>query len=82
METIGINVDLSTKQVESTELLQEVVDALACAGLEPDALTLELTEDLLVGDTSDVDDRLRAISQYGSDLRSTTSEPGTPRCRT
>ena len=65
MERIGINVNLSTKQVESTELLREVVDALACAGLEPDALTLELTEDLLVGDTSDVDDRLRAISQYG-----------------
>jgi len=65
MERLGINVNLSMKQVQSAELLWEVVDALTCAGLQPEALTLELTEDLIVGDACEVDERLRAISELG-----------------
>ncbi|MEY2553888.1 MAG: diguanylate cyclase [Ilumatobacteraceae bacterium] len=66
METIGINVNLSTKQVESAGLLQTVRDALTCAQLEPEALTLELTEDLqVVGDATAVDDRLKALVALG-----------------
>ncbi|HEY0520889.1 MAG TPA: EAL domain-containing protein, partial [Ilumatobacteraceae bacterium] len=43
-----------------------VRDALASAGLEPAALTLELTEDLqVVADETAVDDRLTALAALG-----------------
>jgi diguanylate cyclase len=68
METLGVSVNLSTKQVESPDLVRDVTDALAAAHLDPAALTLELTEDLLVGEARSVDERLRALSKLGIHL--------------
>jgi diguanylate cyclase (GGDEF)-like protein len=68
MEGLGVSVNLSTKQVESPDLVRDVTDALSAAHLDPAALTLELTEDLLVGDAGSVDERLRALSRLGIHL--------------
>jgi EAL domain-containing protein (putative c-di-GMP-specific phosphodiesterase class I) len=65
MEELGVSVNLSTKQVESLDLVRGVTAALAAAHLDPAALTLELTEDLLVGDAGLVDERLQALSRLG-----------------
>ena len=66
MDSIGVSVNLSTKQVESAGLLDDVRDSLASASTRhAEALTLELTEDLLVGDSTAVDDRLTALATLG-----------------
>ena len=49
MDSIGVSVNLSTKQVESAGLFDDVRDSSASASLDAEVLTLESTEDLLVG---------------------------------
>jgi diguanylate cyclase (GGDEF)-like protein len=45
---IGIAVNISAHQLDHDELLDDVADALAASGLDPPALTLEITETTLM----------------------------------
>ena len=61
---LGVNVNISAKQLASSQLPDEVGGALAGAGLEPSALTLEITESMLL-DSQVVIRRLEELRQIG-----------------
>jgi diguanylate cyclase (GGDEF)-like protein/PAS domain S-box-containing protein len=61
--TVGIN--LSVKQLFHSGIVQEVADALADADLEPSALTLEITESMMMNDTDVAVTRLVELRQLG-----------------
>jgi EAL domain-containing protein (putative c-di-GMP-specific phosphodiesterase class I) len=46
-EQLGVSVNVSTRQVRRPGLLEDVESALSNSGLEPSALTLEITESVL-----------------------------------
>ena len=46
-EALALSVNVSTRQVRPGVLVEDVQEALAASGLEPEALTLELTESVL-----------------------------------
>ena len=46
-----VSVNLSVKQVEHPDLIEEVAEALRESGLKPSALELEITESVLMEDT-------------------------------
>ncbi len=56
----GIAVNLSVRQLHDPKLLEDVADALSDSGLEPQALTLEITESMLIEET---DRGSRALDQ-------------------
>jgi diguanylate cyclase len=56
--TIAVN--LSVRQLHDPRLLEDVADALSASGLEPEALTLEITESMLIEET---DRGSRALDQ-------------------
>ncbi len=56
----GIAVNLSVRQLHDPKLLEDVADALSESGLEPQALTLEITESMLIEET---DRGSRALDQ-------------------
>jgi EAL domain-containing protein (putative c-di-GMP-specific phosphodiesterase class I) len=62
---LGIAVNVSARQLDRDDLLEEVRDALADSGLEPDALTLEITETALMRNVEETARRLGAIKQLG-----------------
>jgi len=41
---IGIGVNVSARQLDSDQLITDIEEALASSGLEPGALTIEITE--------------------------------------
>ena len=60
----GVSVNLSVRQLHDPQLLEDVANALSESGLEPSALTLEITESMLIDDTdrgSKVLDQLKAL---------------------
>lgn len=65
MEQLSLSVNLSSKQVEAAALVSDVEEALGATGLEPSALTLELTEDVLVSDVDAVELGLRSLADLG-----------------
>lgn len=56
--TVAVN--LSVRQLHDPKLLEDVADALYASGLEPEALTLEITESMLIEET---DRGSRALDQ-------------------
>jgi diguanylate cyclase (GGDEF)-like protein len=62
---IGIAVNVSGRQLDDDELLGHVHDALAASGLEPTALTIEITETTLMRNAEETARRLMAIKQLG-----------------
>ncbi|NND75328.1 MAG: GNAT family N-acetyltransferase [Ilumatobacter sp.] len=56
----GVAVNLSVRQLHDPKLLEDVADALSVSGLEPQALTLEITESMLIEET---DRGSRALDQ-------------------
>ncbi len=62
---IGVSVNVAARQLDTDELLPQVQHALADSGLEPGALTLELTESTLMRDPDAAVGRLRALKQLG-----------------
>jgi EAL domain-containing protein (putative c-di-GMP-specific phosphodiesterase class I) len=65
MEELSLSVNLSSKQVEAEALVADVEEALGVTGLAPAALTLELTEDVLVSDVDAVERGLRSLADIG-----------------
>jgi len=62
---IGIAVNVSARQFDHDELLDDVQSALAESGLDPEALTLEVTETTLMRDANATAQRLTAIKELG-----------------
>jgi EAL domain-containing protein (putative c-di-GMP-specific phosphodiesterase class I) len=61
--TIGIN--LSVKQLFHNDIIADVTQALSAAGLEPEALTLEITESVMMTDTELAVSRLSELHALG-----------------
>jgi diguanylate cyclase (GGDEF)-like protein len=59
--SVGMAVNVSARQLETDQFIEDVRQALTDSGLEPQALTLEITETALMRDPEETARRLRAI---------------------
>jgi diguanylate cyclase (GGDEF)-like protein len=62
---LGIAVNVSARQLDDDELLDHVRQALDDSGLDPTALTIEITETTLMRNAEETARRLLAIKQLG-----------------
>jgi diguanylate cyclase (GGDEF)-like protein len=62
---IGIAVNVSARQLDSDQIVADVQNALSTTGLDPAALTLEITETTLMRDAEETVRRLTAIKDIG-----------------
>jgi diguanylate cyclase (GGDEF)-like protein len=62
---IGVAVNVSAVQLETDRFIDDVADALSASGIDPGALTIEITETALMRDAERTAERLRAIKQLG-----------------
>jgi diguanylate cyclase (GGDEF)-like protein len=62
---VTIAVNASARQLDSDQIIADVEDALAASGLEPEALTLEVTETTLMRNAEETARRLAAIKRLG-----------------
>jgi diguanylate cyclase (GGDEF)-like protein len=62
---VGIAVNVSARQLDSDRIVADVNDALSDSGLDPDALTLEITETTLMRDAKETVRRLTEIKGLG-----------------
>jgi diguanylate cyclase (GGDEF)-like protein len=62
---IGLSVNITARQFERAEFLDEVRDALAESGLEPASLTLEITEATMVRRPANTGRLLAALRELG-----------------
>jgi len=62
---IGIAVNVSARQLDDDALLAHVEEALTSSGLDPTALTIEITETTLMRNAEETARRLQAIKQLG-----------------
>ncbi len=60
-----MSVNLSGRQLQNPAVIGDVRHALERSGLDPAALTLEITESVLMSDTEESFDRLRALKDLG-----------------
>jgi diguanylate cyclase (GGDEF)-like protein/PAS domain S-box-containing protein len=58
-------VNLSVKQLQHSDIVADVRDALADSGLDPSRLTLEITETVMMTDTELVVQRLKELKELG-----------------
>ncbi|MBE0440240.1 MAG: response regulator [Gammaproteobacteria bacterium] len=65
LEHITVSVNLSAKQFQSGNLLEDVIQALESSGLPASALGLEITESITMHDGDDVIKTLRALKNIG-----------------
>ncbi len=62
---IRMAVNVSGRQLDSDRLLDDIEGALSGSGLDPDALTIEVTETMLMRNVEETADRLTALKQLG-----------------
>ncbi len=62
---LGLSVNVSGRQLDTDELIDDLNDALRTAGLDPASLTLEITETAVMNDPQAAAQRLRAIKALG-----------------
>ncbi len=62
---VNVAVNVSGRQLDSDELLEDVRDALGDSGMDPGALTLEVTETALMRDAEATARRLGALKELG-----------------
>jgi diguanylate cyclase (GGDEF)-like protein len=62
---VGIAVNVSARQLDSDGIIEDVQEALCVNGLEPEALTLEITESTLMRDAKETVRRLNEIKELG-----------------
>ncbi|GGX87266.1 putative bifunctional diguanylate cyclase/phosphodiesterase [Streptomyces minutiscleroticus] len=65
---LRVNVNLSPCQLTHPGLVSDTVEILEEAGLEPDALCLEVTESALIGADDDLLKPLRRLAEMGVDI--------------
>jgi EAL domain-containing protein (putative c-di-GMP-specific phosphodiesterase class I) len=64
-EPLGISINLSVKQLQHSDVVADVRDALEESGLEPSRLTLEITETVVMADTELAVVRLNELKELG-----------------
>jgi len=67
-EDLGISVDISARQFRQPEFVQQVIDTIRTIrtiGVNPALLTLELTENLLLGDVDDAIAKITRLQAFG-----------------
>jgi diguanylate cyclase (GGDEF)-like protein/PAS domain S-box-containing protein len=64
-QTPSIAINLSLKQIHQSDIVADVRDALADSGLDPERLTLEITETVLMADTEHAVERLCELKELG-----------------
>jgi EAL domain-containing protein (putative c-di-GMP-specific phosphodiesterase class I) len=62
---VGMAVNVSGRQLDTDQLIADVEGALAHSGLEPAALTIEITETTLMRNVEETARRLAAVKQLG-----------------
>jgi EAL domain-containing protein (putative c-di-GMP-specific phosphodiesterase class I) len=62
---IGMAVNVSARQLDSDQIVGDIKGALAKSGLDPTALTIEITETTLMRNVEETAHRLRAIKALG-----------------
>jgi diguanylate cyclase (GGDEF)-like protein len=62
---LGLSVNVSQLQLDTDELIDDVVAALEASGLPPEALTLEITETSLMSNAEETARRLHALKALG-----------------
>jgi diguanylate cyclase (GGDEF)-like protein len=62
---IGIAVNVSPRQLDTDQLAADIEEALCHSDLDPEALTIEITESTLMHDTEETARRLATIKQLG-----------------
>ncbi|HXA55568.1 MAG TPA: EAL domain-containing protein, partial [Solirubrobacteraceae bacterium] len=62
---IGMSVNVSARQLDDDEFIAHADDALRSSGLEPQALTLEITETTIMRDTDSTVARLQELKELG-----------------
>ncbi len=62
---IGISVNVSARQLDMEEFVDDVREALEQSGLRPGALTLEITETTIMRNAEDTARRLVAVKEHG-----------------
>jgi diguanylate cyclase (GGDEF)-like protein len=65
---LTISVNLSPRQLQESDIVQDVARALAASGLPPRLLTLEVTESLLMNDSKMTRTKLRELKTLGVKL--------------
>jgi diguanylate cyclase (GGDEF)-like protein len=65
---VAMSVNLSVRQFSQPDLVRQVAEALAAAGLPPDALTLEITESMVVDNPDHASHVLRELKALGVSL--------------
>jgi diguanylate cyclase (GGDEF)-like protein len=63
--SIGIAVNVSGRQLDSDQLVADVEGALASSGLDPEALTIEITETTLMRNVEETARRLAQVKALG-----------------
>lgn len=67
-EQFTLSVNISGRQLQSEGIRNDVSSALDASGLEPAALTLEVTESIFVDDVEAAGARLRSLKELGVNL--------------
>ncbi len=62
---IGMAVNVSARQLDTDQVIADIEGALSRSGLEPGALTIEITETTLMANVEDTARRLAAIKRLG-----------------
>jgi diguanylate cyclase (GGDEF)-like protein len=62
---IGISVNVSARQLDTEEFVDDVREALEQSGLRPGALTLEITETTIMRNAEETARRLVAVKEHG-----------------
>ena len=62
---VGMAVNVSGRQLDTDELIADIEGALASSGLEPEALTIEITETTLMRNVDETAKRLIAVKDLG-----------------
>ena len=62
---IGMAVNVSGRQLDTDQLIADIEDALSDGGLDPEALTIEITETTLMRNVEETARRLTAIKALG-----------------
>jgi diguanylate cyclase (GGDEF)-like protein len=63
--SVQVSVNVSARQLDHENLLEDVQGALADSGLEPSSLTLEITETALMRDADSTAEQLRKLKALG-----------------
>jgi diguanylate cyclase (GGDEF)-like protein len=62
---IGMAVNVSGRQLDTDQLIGDIEDALSDSGLDPEALTIEITETTLMRNVGETARRLTAVKDLG-----------------